>query len=59
MGLKEVPGLRRRYSFPLKNSRPRKISIKLSPQKTYHFKVLHPLKSGGSYPEISGNSLIF
>ena len=45
MGLK-VLGRPRKSSFPLKYSPP-KMSIKLSPQKTYHFKILQPPKIRG------------
>ena len=40
MGLK-VPDPPKRYSSPLKNASP-KISIKLSPQKIYDFKIIQP-----------------
>ena len=47
MGLK-VPDTFRPIDISLKDSPPSKISIKLSPQKRYHFKILQPpLKLGG------------
>ena len=41
MGLK-VPDSPKRYSSPLKDAAPPKISIKLSLQKMYNFKIFQP-----------------